>query len=124
NTPTNNERQLRIWQQNINKSLIGQMDLLVAMKRKYDICAIQEPYIDFLGLTWANSNWTVIYPHNHTKNPKATRSLILVSAKISSDAWTPLVLNSQDVTGIEIYGDFGTIRIFNVYNNCKHNDAI
>ncbi|TFK17099.1 hypothetical protein FA15DRAFT_550429, partial [Coprinopsis marcescibilis] len=115
---------LRIWQQNINKSLIGQTDLLVSMKQKYDICAIQEPYIDFLGLTQANSNWTVIYPHNHLKNPKATQSLLLINSRISLDAWTPTVIDSQDVTGIEIYGDFGTIQIFNIYNDCKHNNAI
>ena len=39
------------------------MDLLHTLKENhYDIVALQEPHIDFLGRTWANPCWTVIYP--------------------------------------------------------------
>ena len=52
-TPDARENQkLWIWQQNINQSLEGQLDLLHSLKAdRYDIVAIQEPHIDFLGRT-------------------------------------------------------------------------
>ena len=55
-TPDMREPQkLCIWKQNINRSLEGQLDLLQSLKAdKYNIVAIQEPHIDFLGHTRAN----------------------------------------------------------------------
>jgi hypothetical protein len=49
---------LRIWQQNINRSLLGQQDLLNMLgNNDYDICAIQEPYLDYMHKTRANALW-------------------------------------------------------------------
>ncbi|KAF8220720.1 hypothetical protein L208DRAFT_1538238 [Tricholoma matsutake] len=62
-------RPLQIWQQNVNKSLLSQLDLLISLKcNKYNLCIIQEPYIDFNGRSRANRQWTMIYPH-HSWNP-------------------------------------------------------
>ena len=73
-------RKLRIWQQNINQSLEGQLDLLQSLKaNNYNIAAIQEPHIDFPGCTQANLHWTVIYPKQHLMNPKKMRSIILIN---------------------------------------------
>jgi hypothetical protein len=35
-----------------------------------------------------------------------------------------LRINSPDVTAIQVWGDFGTIRMFNIYNDCEHSDGI
>ena len=79
---TTNEREpwkLRIWQQNLNQFLEGQLDLLQSLKDdNYNIVALQEPHIDFLGRTRANPHWTVIYPKRHLADPNKTRSIILM----------------------------------------------
>ncbi|KIM50628.1 hypothetical protein SCLCIDRAFT_145010, partial [Scleroderma citrinum Foug A] len=54
---------VRFWQQNLNKLLIAQLDLLNQVDPKNtDFIFIQEPHIDFLNLTRANHHWTVVYP--------------------------------------------------------------
>ena len=60
-----NTRQTRIkfWQQNVNRSLVTQLDVLdLAKPSDYDVILLQEPYIDFLGNTRANSHLIVVYP--------------------------------------------------------------
>ena len=108
----------------MNKSLDTQSDLLVSLGRAFDICALQEPYVDFKGMTRAGSTWIPLYPKNHIKNPKETRSIMLINQQLSSDAWTPISIDSPDVTAVQLQGDFGTIHIINIYNNCKHNDSL
>ena len=49
---TGDTQKLQIWQQNINQSLEGQLDLLQSLKaNNYDVVVIQELHIDFLGHT-------------------------------------------------------------------------
>ena len=96
-------------QQNINKSLESQLDLLESLRRnKYDICAIQEPYVDFKGKTHANRNWTTVYPNTHQEHPDRTRSVILVNANLLTDAWKQINFEHPDITAIEVQGQFGT----------------
>jgi ribonuclease HI/exonuclease III len=117
---------LSIWQQNINKSLLAQLDMLSMVKKEHDIILIQEPHIDFKGMSRANTHYTPIYPYrhldNHATNP--SRSLILMSNALDASAWIPITIPSPDITAVQIAGPFGTIRIFNVYNDCKHNHAL
>ena len=117
-------QQLRIWQQNTRKSLSAQLDLLVSVKRDYDLCAVQEPYIDFNNKSRANSQWIPIYPKNHHKNTHRSRSLLLINRNLATDSWTPLPIDSPDITAVQLQGDFGTIRVVNIYNDCKHNDSL
>jgi ribonuclease HI len=118
-------RKLRIWQQNLNRSLEGQLDLLQSLKDDdYDIVALQEPHIDFLGRTRANPHWSVIYPKRHLVDPSKTRALILVNRKISTNKWDAIPLESTDVTGVRIHGDFGAICLLNIYNDCENNRSI
>ncbi|KIM63357.1 hypothetical protein SCLCIDRAFT_55368, partial [Scleroderma citrinum Foug A] len=59
----NGNNPLCFWQQNVNKSLMSQLDLLNNTDPKLiDFIFIQEPHIDFLNLTRANYHWTVVYP--------------------------------------------------------------
>jgi hypothetical protein len=131
NSTTNDTHQrtddskLRIWQQNINRSLVAQHDLLNALgDNDYDICAIQEPYLDAMHKTRANSHWSVIYPSTHMIEPKKTRTVILVNKKLSTDKWEELEVDSGDVTGMRIKTDTYTISLYNIYNNHDNNTAI
>lgn len=118
-------QKLHIWQQNVNRSLEGQLDLLHSLKAsEFDIAAIQEPHMDFLGRTRANLHWTVIYPKDHLKNPKKMRSIILINLNISTNNWDEINLPSYDVTGVHLHGQFRVICIINVYNDCKNNRSL
>src|ERR1700733_14915921 len=111
-------RTLTIWQQNINKSLLAQLDTLSTIKKDYDVVLIQEPYFDFKGLSRANAHFTVIGPSKHRDHhaTKPSRSIILVNKALDSSSWTSIDMPSPDITAIQVTGPFGTIRIFNVYN--------
>ncbi|KAJ6521978.1 hypothetical protein DFH09DRAFT_1424405, partial [Mycena vulgaris] len=116
---------LTLWQQNLNKSLDGQNDFLHRLNPNiYDIALIQEPYFDSRGTTRANKRWVSIVPPTHTPHQKLTRSLIFVNIRLPSSSWTAIPIPSPDVTAMQIHGAFGTIRIFNVYNDCTHNGAL
>ncbi|KAF8120568.1 hypothetical protein EV363DRAFT_1110837, partial [Boletus edulis] len=62
--PTQAEsRNLRIWQQNMNKARMAQQHFLCNLcPSDYDIAAIQEPVINCVNLTTASSKWNVVYP--------------------------------------------------------------
>jgi hypothetical protein len=116
---------IQIRQQNVNKSLISQLDLLVSLRRNtYDITAIQEPYIDFNGKSRANRQWITVYPNTHKEHLQATRALILVNTNLSTDAWKQIPFQHPDITAIELTGEFGTLRIINIYNDCNNNNAL
>ncbi len=118
-------KNLKIWQQNVNKSRNAQEDLLESLKtKKFDICAIQEPYIDSFNNTRANSKWRVVYPSTHYTNPKKTRSVILVNTSVLTNTWSDLATNSGDVTAIQLQTNTGKTNIFNVYNDINNNDAL
>ncbi|KIK32793.1 hypothetical protein CY34DRAFT_38340, partial [Suillus luteus UH-Slu-Lm8-n1] len=52
----------RIWQQNLNTSMVAQASLLNnASISDWDIITIQEPHINFLRNTSANHKWRVLY---------------------------------------------------------------
>ena len=52
---------LRIWQQNLNKSDKAHYDLInTPLHKNWDVLALQEPYINMLGNTKANSWWHVV----------------------------------------------------------------
>jgi ribonuclease HI len=116
---------ITIYQQNINKSLLGQHDLLFNLGRnKYDICAIQEPYIDHNGSTRANPNWITVYPSTHQAYPDATRSLILINTFIFTNNWKQIHIDHPDITAIEYSTNAAKLRIFNIYNDCDNNNAL
>jgi hypothetical protein len=124
-TDTTQQRPLQIRQQNTNKSLESQIDLLASLKRnEYDLCLIQEPYIDFKGKTRANRNWMVIYPNTHQKHPDQMRSVILINTSLITDSWKQIHFEHPDITAIEIQGSFGTLRIINIYNDCNNNSSL
>jgi hypothetical protein len=104
-------RPLRVWQQNCRKSDMNQLHVINSLNPKiFDICFIQEPYLDFLNNTRAPTGWTTIYPPTHFKaESERTRSIILVSPHLATSNWMDLRIDSPDITGIQIWGEFGTI---------------
>ena len=122
----NTTKHLRIWQQNVAKSSTAQHDVLAyANPREWDIIALQEPYLDYLGLTRANTHWNVIYPSNkNLDNQNRVRSIILVNTNIQSSQVQQIKVPSSDITAITITTSTRTLVLFNIYNDNGHNQSI
>ena len=117
--------QLRILQQNLNKSLIAQLHLInTARPNNWDILILQEPWIGHTG-TRSSPHWRVLYPNTHfTDNSNTQCSLIFINTNIPTNSYKQVHFDNADVTGIRItHGAQKTILI-NVYNDCNHNESI
>ena len=116
-----------IWQQNVNKSRICQHNLISnneLVRKGINIIALQEPAIDANGYTLASKDWTTIYPTLHGKTDKGTRAVMFIRASLESDSWRQLDFPSNDVTVIQITGEWGKLTIVNVYNDCHNDETI
>src|SRR6266481_5733790 len=113
---------LRIWQQNMNKSDWAQFDLInLPIHKDWDLVLLQEPYIDTLGNTKANSKWHTIYPSTHLTDDTTNRSVILVNTALNTNLWTQMPFeDSNDVTIIQFRLPQGCLTILNIYNDCTH----
>lgn len=117
---------LRIRQQNTNKSLTATLDLLSRCSLdRYDVIAIQEPYIDFLGNACTNAHWYSIYPQSHYKEgQQRTRSMILVNKRIATESWSAIEVGSPDITAIKMETQTGEVIIYNIYCDCNHSESL
>jgi endonuclease/exonuclease/phosphatase family metal-dependent hydrolase len=86
----------------------------------WDIIAIQEPHIDFNGVTRATHPWRVVYPTRHYLLARETRSIILINKNLATNHWESLAIDSSDIMAIHLTGEFGEVQIVNVYNDCTH----
>jgi len=121
----NNAPIIRFWQQNLNKSLTAQLDLLNEIApQETDFVFIQEPHINFLNQTRANQYWTVIYPTLHNISPARTRSIILVNKAVSKNNWRQIPVDSPDVTGVELTCADSIVYFYNIYNACENSDTL
>jgi len=115
---------IKIWQQNVNKSRMCQHNLLSnnqLVREGINIIALQEPAIDPQGYTLAAKDWMIIYPST-TKN--VPRAVTLIRANLSSDSWRQLDFPLADVTAIQIKGGWGKLTILNVYNDCGNDKTV
>ena len=118
---------LKIWQHNINKSGDCQHDLISSGKLTrwdIDVVALQEPAINSYGQTVASKDWKTIYPSGHAIHPEKTRSVILVRDNLLTDGWEQIEFPSGDVTAIRIKGSWGKLTLFNIYNDCNHDNTL
>ena len=124
--PSRNPDSLRIWQQNTRKSKTSHMELLnSARPEDWDIIAIQEPYLDALGTARGTNHWRVIYPSNHLNDGSSRpRSILLINTNIATDSYIPLDIPNSDITAVRFNGSHGFMSLFNVYNDCTHNDNL
>ena len=124
----NKERKaLAIWQQNLNKSPACQHSLISSgrlAKHNIDIIALQEPSINFLSKTIASRDWIPLYPTTHEKHPEKTRAVILIRGDVLTESWEQLDFPSGDVTALCIKEEWGTLTIFNIYNDCEHDKTL
>src|SRR5882672_2895024 len=125
-TPPNTDSLcIRIRQQNTNKSLVAQIDMLHRLDPKlFDIAAIQEPYLDFNHNTHANHHWYTIYPREHFVEPKKTGSVMLIGKHMPTDSWSQVDFSSSDITAVQVQMRRGPTLIINMYNDNKNSDSI
>lgn len=117
---------LRIWQQNVRKSHEAQQYVInTADPKDWDVIALQEPCLDFFKNTRASSYWRVIYPPTHrADNAARTRSVLLINTNIATDAYVTLPVPSADISAVRFIGNSGSLALFNIYNDCTHNDSL
>ncbi|KAJ7083395.1 hypothetical protein B0H15DRAFT_755034, partial [Mycena belliarum] len=116
---------LAIWQQNLDKGLDNQHDLLQKMGRdNYHFAALQEPYMDHNRKTRANSWWSVVYPTGHDASEERSRAVTLVNRSLPTNSWSQIHIPCPDVVGVEFRGDFGTLRVINIYNAGDHDESL
>ena len=126
----NNETQhisgLRIWQQNLNNSLVAQHSLINGpIATQWDVLALQEPAIDrSTGLTKANFHWRVVYPTHKFMQGSRPRGVTLVNSKLSTNSWKQIPFPSRDVVITQFIGTQGTCTLFNIYNDGTHDRTI
>ena len=121
-----NTQSIRIWQQNMRKSLTAQLATLHSVEDEYDIICIQEPHIDFQAMSRVTSVWTTVYPSGfkHDKDGPPARALTLVRTRISTNNWTQTPIDSLDVVAICLMCAQGTLHVYNIYNDCTHSDTV
>ena len=106
--PTMNEvrgstTRISIHQQNFNKSLTVQEDLLHRLKpEQYDVAAIQEPYLYHHDNTYTSPHWYMVYPKEHYTDPEKMWIILLVNKRISTDSWTQIDFHLSEITAIQI----------------------
>ncbi|KAH7903274.1 hypothetical protein BJ138DRAFT_984568, partial [Hygrophoropsis aurantiaca] len=110
---------LRIWQQNVNNSLGAQEHIINGSNAlKWDMIALQEPYINSLRNTRSSRDWRTIYPTQHFTHPETrTRAVTLISSKLDTNHWTQIPFPSSDVVVIQFTGPYGSCTVFNIYND-------
>ena len=118
---TTTRNQLRILQQNLNKSLIAQQHLLnTASPQDWDILMLQEPWFGST-VTRATQSWRVLYPDIYYEDKTTNlRSIILINTNLSTDCYEQIQFHSTDVTGVRIKTGAGPVTLINVYNDCNH----
>ncbi|KAJ7718534.1 Endonuclease/exonuclease/phosphatase, partial [Mycena metata] len=117
---------LKLWQQNLDKGLGNQHELLQRMgSGEYQFVALQEPYIDFRDKTRANSHWSVVYPTGHgRKGARTTRAVTLVSTELPTGSWSQMDIDSSDIVVVEFRCAIGVVRIVNIYNDGDHDENL
>ncbi|THH14609.1 hypothetical protein EUX98_g9587 [Antrodiella citrinella] len=99
-------RSLRIWQQNLAKSLEAQDEFLADLDSDdYDLALLQEPYVDHARLT-------------------RLKLALAFNKMIVTEAWEALEVQSMDITAIWLATHAGPLYIFNVYNDQKHHNTL
>ena len=117
---------IKIWQQNVRKSLTAQLATLHSTEDKYDLICIQEPYFDFQHLSRATGVWTAVYPTGFNRGTEdvTPRALTLVHTRLSTNCWTQIPVDSPDVVAIRLLSDKGSLNVYNIYNDCTHSNTV
>ena len=114
---------LTILQINLNKSVQAHLELINGpLSLAWDIILIQEPHVTSFNYIRTPTNFRQVFPANRGREGQI-RSLIWVNKKLETKYWKILdVLDTNDITAIQLKGTYGRITIFNMYNDCNHSD--
>src|SRR5882724_11555544 len=116
---------IKIHQQNLNKFLTAQSDMLhILDPDKYDIAAIQEPYLYHTHNSRASANWYTLYLKEHYTKPDRARSLLLINRRIPTNNWAQIDIASSDVTAVQVQTPWGQALLINMYNNGKNPEGV
>jgi hypothetical protein len=125
---THNNEKLRLLQINLNKSEKAHLDIInEEVSHSYNIMLIQEPYTTTFNAIRTPANFRPVFPVHRFQNEEQIRSVIWVNRKLDTDSWKALdVPGTNDIATIQLKGPYGTLSIFNIYNDCTHsrNEAI
>ena len=82
---------------------------------------IQEPHTTAFNAIRTPSNFRPVFPSNRLQDASQIRSVIWVNKQLETKNWKILdIPNTNDITAIQLKGTYGTISIFNIYNDCDH----
>jgi len=126
--PDEKIRDLQILQVNLNKSVEAHFDLYNSqIASRFDIIMVQEPYIHpkFVHIRTPNQ-FLPVFPADRLRTPgKMVRSVIWVSVELEIGSWRELpIAGSNDLTTIQLLGNFGRLTIFNIYNDNTNMDSV
>ena len=116
------DESIRILQINLNKSERAHLDILNDnLSQNYEIILIQEPYTITFNAIRTPANFRPVFPVHRFQNEDQIRSVIWVNKKLDTNNWTSIdIPDSCDLTAIQLKGVYGTLSIFNIYNDCTH----
>ena len=119
---TENDEYLCIIQINLNKSEKAHLDIInKKVSTNYDIMLIQEPYTTTFNTIHSPANFRPIFPINKIQNKEQIQLVIWVNKRLDTKNWMILkILGSNNLTALQIQGQYGKILILNIYNNCSH----
>ena len=113
---------LRILQCNLNKSEKAHLDIInEKVSRNYDIILIQEPYTTSFNAIRTPANFRPVSPRNRNQADVQVRSVIWVNKQLETKNWKIVeIQDTNDITAIQLSGEYGKVTIFNIYNDCTH----
>jgi ribonuclease HI/exonuclease III len=116
---------LRILQINLNKSEKAHLELLNNLKgTNWDIVLVQEPHVTSFSNVRTPTNYRPVFPENRGRNGSTVRSVVWVSTALETRDWKIIhIPDTNDITAIQLSGTYGTLTIFNIYNDCTNSDT-
>jgi ribonuclease HI len=94
------------------------------IREDVDIIALQEPALNKNGNTISTKDWITVYPSKHATSPGETRSILFLRANLLTDNWEQIDVDTGDISAVRITGPWGSLDIYNIYNDCDHDDTV
>ena len=118
----NNNDRLWLLQINLNKSERAHLDIInEQLCQEYDVILIQEPHTTVFNATRMPTNFRPVFPAHRLESQDQIRSVIWVSRRLDTNSWAALnIPGTNDIIGIQLKGPYGSLSIFNIYNDCTH----
>ena len=84
---------------------------------------IQEPYTTVFNAIRTPTNFRLVFPVHRLQNQNNEQiwSVIWVNKNLNTGNWTALdIPGTNDITAVQLRGPYGSLSIFNIYNDCTH----